>query len=265
MTTARSTRLLPLVSIVAVFLIWELTARYAVDMRQLPPFTEVIAAFPRHRSALLSHAADTFGSALSGFAVAGFLAFSLGVVTSHWPAWGRVVYPLVVFSQVTPKIAVAPLVVAIAGSLDVAKPLLAGLICFFPLLSAFDTGLRHVPPNLIDLFRSLHARTLQTFLKLRLPYSLPFVLAAMKVSYVFSIIGAITIEFISPSSGIGSLLLSATNNFQFDLVYLAILASSVMGLTGWGILSGLEALALRRYSDWEGNDPVADMSLRVIH
>lgn len=220
---------------------WELLPiTFDIKATILPRFSEVVLSLDRHASTLWTNSVETLTSAALGFLIALLLALIIGTVSFLSATVRDLLAPLVVFSQVTPKVAIAPLIFFAVGEGPATKIVLASVIAFFPMLTAFDAGLRSVPRDFVRLFTTFRASPWQTFVYLRLPYSAVWVLSAAKVSYLFAVIGAITVEFIQPSGGLGYLVLSSASSFQPELGYLAVIASALLGVLGWSIITIFE-------------------------
>lgn len=141
----------------------------------------------------------------------------------------NIFYPYTVFFQTVPIIAIAPLLVVWLG-FGISTVVASGfVVALFPMISSTLTGLTSTDPNLLLLFKSLKAKPLQNFLKLRFPYSLPYVLNGLKISSGLAVIGCIVGEFIS-GTGLGGLIDEAKNQQNVELIFAALGLASVLGL-----------------------------------
>jgi NitT/TauT family transport system permease protein len=146
--------------------------------------------------------------------------------------------------KVTPIVAVYPLLIIWFGWGTWPRIVVAALITFFPMLVNAIVGLRAVDPSALDVLRVLDASRAQVFWKLRLPSSLPYVFAALRISVPLSLIGAVVAEFLSGAGGMGQLILIANGEFETDTLFGAVfvLASAGIGMTA--IVSYVEARVL---------------------
>jgi NitT/TauT family transport system permease protein len=158
----------------------------------------------------------------------------------------RAVYPLIVFFQLVPKIAIAPLFVVWFGFGLFPKVLLTFLLCFFPTLVASMTGFRALDPRVLYLTRSMGATWWQTFRYVRLPAALSYIFAGLKVSIVFAATGAIVGEFVGANNGLGYLLLRGTSYLDMPLIFAILVALAVVGIA----FSYLVQLAERLLMPW---------------
>jgi NitT/TauT family transport system permease protein len=128
--------------------------------------------------------------------------------------------------------------------------IIASLLCFFPTLVNMVRGLKAVNPQAMELMQIISANRREIFFKLRLPSSLPFLFAALKVTAPACIIGAIVGEWIGSSVGLGALILEATFNFRSPLLYATIFLSSGLAIALFAIVGVVE----RRVIHWKTGD-----------
>jgi NitT/TauT family transport system permease protein len=232
-----------------------LTIRIASDI-SLPHLWDIVAAFlaPAQRNGpplaqiLFDSAVFTFREALVGFFVGACLGLALAIAFVHSRLLERALVPYVVASQTVPISAIAPIIVIFlrAGWLSVA--VIATYLTFFPVTVAALRGLRSADPRAFELMRSYAASKRQILWRLRLPASVPYLFAALRISATASIIGAIIGEL---PSGIPDGLGGAILNFKQDYVsnpgklWATIIAASVLGLVFVGLVRAAESLLTR--------------------
>lgn len=169
----------------------------------------------------------TMGEALGGFALGNLAAILLATLFVHQKWVQEAFYPIAVMINTIPVVAKAPILVLLMGNGMEPKITIAALICFFPTLVNMVRGLEAVNTQAMDLFRVLSASKSEVFFKLRLPNSLPYLFAALKIAASTSVIGAVVGEWIGSTNGIGALIIQATYNFDSALLYSAVVMSSV--------------------------------------
>jgi NitT/TauT family transport system permease protein len=140
------------------------------------------------------------------------------------------VYPLLVFSQSVPKIAIAPLFVVWFGFGIIPKVICAFMLGFFPVVVSTVAGFKSVEPDMLDLARSMKASKLSTFMRISLPQAMPSLFAGLKVSVTLAVVGAVVGEFVGSNSGIGYLLQIANGNFDLPLMFAALTVLSGIGV-----------------------------------
>ncbi|MFA7249008.1 MAG: ABC transporter permease [Dehalococcoidia bacterium] len=238
---------LPVIVVVAILAGWEAWVRIAhVQRYLLPPPTAIAQALAGDPMRFIEAAAVSLGAALGGLLIATMGAFSLGVLMAHSRALERALYPPALLLKVMPIVAVYPLFLIWFGFGIWPRVLIAALITFFPVLVNTVIGLRSVDPQAHDFLRALHASRSQVFWRLRLPSSLPYLFAALRISVPLSLIGAVVAEFLSGASGMGQLILVANGDFDTPALFGAVIVLAALGVSLTVGISYLE----RRVLDW---------------
>ncbi|WP_372706268.1 ABC transporter permease [Brevundimonas sp.] len=215
---------------------WEIACRALdVPVYFLPPPSAVAVALVERAPLLASSAAVTFWMALQALMVAGGLGGGLALLVSLSRPAEQAVRPLAVALQVTPVVAIAPLVLIWTGldHADRAVVILAATVAFFPLFSGMLTGLKSADPDLERLFDLYGASPLQRLVRLRLPAALPFALEGLRVASGLAVIGAVVAEFVSgsgASQGLAWRLLEAGNRLRTADMLAALVCLMIMGL-----------------------------------
>lgn len=246
------TRVLPpLLLTVLLLAVWEAACRLLhVPPYFLPPPSAVATALVERAPLLAASAGATFWMALQALFFAGFLGGGLALAVSLSRPAEQAVRPLAVALQVTPVVAIAPLVMIWAGldNADRAVVALAATVAFFPLFSGVLTGLKSADPDLERLFDLYGASPVQRLVRLRLPAALPFVLEGLRVAAGLAVIGAVVAEFVSGSGatqGLAWRLLEAGNRLRTADMLAALACLMLMGLL-LNATVGLLELAVRR-------------------
>lgn len=160
----------------------------------------------------------------------------LGVVIACVFAQSRLIrtffYPYAILLQTVPIIAVAPIVIMAVGRGFSGIVLIAALISLFPVIANTTTGLLRIDRGLVELFQLHSASRWQTLIKLRLPHSIPYIVAGIRISAGAAVVGAIVGEFFvgSSLSGLGVLIESRSRNILLAELYAAVLASATLGV-----------------------------------
>jgi NitT/TauT family transport system permease protein len=243
LTAAGPPALAALVAVVA----WEAWVRVRdVPEYLVPAPTAVAGALAVDPSRYIEAGWTSLTEALAGLALGAGAAFLLAVVMAHSRPLERALYPLALLVKVTPVIAVAPLFIIWFGFGAWPKLLVAALITFFPMLVNAVTGLRSVDPSAHDFMRALHASRWQVFWRLRLPSSLPYIFAALRISVPLSIIGAVVAEWMSGDGGVGQIILIANGELDTPALFAAVVVLAVIAVA----LTGALALLERRLLFW---------------
>ena len=247
------TRLLPpLLLIAGILLGWEIACRLLhVPPWFLPPPSAVATALIARAPLLAASAGATFWMALQALILAAVLGGGLALAVSLSRPAEQAVRPLAVALQVTPVVAIAPLVMIWAGldNADRAVVALAAAVAFFPLFSGVLTGLKSADPDLERLFDLYGATPIQRLIRLRLPTALPFMLEGLRVAAGLAVIGAVVAEFVSGSGatqGLAWRLLEAGNRLRTADMLAALTCLMIMGLLLNAAVGLLERAVRRR-------------------
>lgn len=189
----------------------------------------------------------TLVEAAIGLVAGSVLGLLLAASFVAWPRTENALYNLVVTIHSIPLVAVAPILLIWFGVGITAPTIVAALACFFPMVVSATRGLRAASQSSLDLMRVLDAHPTQAFLRVRLPASLPYIVAALKIGAPASVLGATVGEWLG-TAGIGYLLFSSMANFQVPLLWATMLIASAVAATGYLGFAALEAVTV----DWRG-------------
>ncbi|PPQ40078.1 ABC transporter ATP-binding protein [Rhodoblastus acidophilus] len=236
-------RLTPLWALAALLALWELAvALLKIPASQLPPPSLIVATLYAQAPQLLDAAATTLGEALLALA----LLFSLS------PLLERAFLPVAVALQVTPLIAVAPLLLIYLEP-RAAVLACAALVAFFPVLSNAAAGLRGADRGLVELFRLKGASRAAILFRLRLPSALPSIFTGLRIGAGLALIGAVAAELAAGAAGQGEGLafriVEAGYRLKVPTMYAAVLLLCLCGVALYGVLAGLDRILLRRWRD----------------
>ena len=247
--------LAPLVLIAVLLGAWEAACRaLAIPAYLLPAPSGIWQAFLASWPLLLASAWATLSTALLALAIASVVACALALAVSLNGVLEDAVRPIAVTLQVTPLVAIAPLVTIWAGIDHPERAVigLAAVVAFFPIFSGALTGLKAVDPDLARLFDLYGATPLQRLTRLRLPSAVPALLEGHKVAAGLAVIGAVVAEFVAGSGGAQGLawrILEAYNRLQTAKVFAALVALAVLGVALHAVMERLER---RLLDSWRG-------------
>ena len=211
--------------------LWQLGAAHLPYL--LPPLQEVWGALADQPAYFLSNAWVTLSEALLGLLLGCVAAFLLAVLVSEVPLARRAVMPVAVVLNVTPLVAIAPALVVAFGFGPEPKLIVTALICFFPLLINTAAGLRSVPVQVLQVFRTVHASRWELLRHIRAPHALPYVFAALQIVFPLSVVGAVVAELSAAGSaeGLGTTITVASSMNRLSVVWAAIWVLALMGST----------------------------------
>lgn len=185
------------------------------------------------KRSLVYHAWVTLSSTLAGFAMGTLLGIVIAVGIVHVKSLDRSLMPWIIASQTVPVLAVAPMVIVVLGAINITglvpKALISTYLSFFPVTVGMVKGLRSPELMHLDLMRTYNAGLGQTFWKLRVPASIPYLFTSMKVAIAASLVGAIVAELPTGAiAGIGSKLLAGSYYSETIDIWAALVAGSVL-------------------------------------
>jgi NitT/TauT family transport system permease protein len=224
------------------FLPWIGVERYL-----LPPFSDVMTTLRDERDLLLHAGWLTFKEALGGFAIGSSLAVAFALLLARWRPLGSALMPYLIAANAIPIIAFAPITNAWFGILSPwSKIAIAAVLCFFPVLVNTLRGLTSVRPESIELMTSYAAGQVAVFRRVRIPSSLPFLFAALKVASVLAMIGAVVGDYFGGSTdSLGVKILSSVSVAQYETAWAAIVVASLFGIAFYATIALVERWALR--------------------
>jgi len=203
------------------------------------------------KRSLVYHAGVTLSSTLLGFAFGTLLGAALAIGIVHVRTLDRSLMPWIIASQTIPILALAPMIIVVLGAIGVTglipKAVISMYLSFFPVAVGMVKGLRSPSIMLLDLMHTYNASPLQILLKLRLPASMPFLFASLKVGVALSLVGAIVGELpTGAQAGLGSRLLSGSYYGQTHLIWAALITASVLSAMLVSSVALIERVALKR-------------------
>jgi NitT/TauT family transport system permease protein len=200
----------------------------------------------------------TMSIALAALAAAVILGLGLAVLFSASKWVERSFFPYAVILQVTPIVAIAPLIIVWVNDTRLSLLICAWIVAFFPILSNTTLGLNSADRNLVDLFRLYRATSWQRLVHLKLPAAMPYFLAGLKISGGLSLIGAVVAEFVAgtggEASGLAYRILESGYQLKIPRMFAALALISLSGILLFLALSLLSHLVLRRWHESEARE-----------
>ena len=235
------------------FLLWEFAVRlFGIKEYLLPPPSKVWTEFWKRHEIVMAGAWVTTQEMLAGYA----LAVVVSIPLAMWIAWSRFmeqsVYPVIVFLQIIPKIAVAPLFIFWFGFGFTPKLLVVFLLCFFPIVVASIAGFKSADRDIMDFARTTGASGLRLFLKIRLPQALPHIFTGLKVGAALAATAAVVAEFVASDKGLGYLLLQYNGQLETPMVFATIVLLSVIGVVVYYAVEIVERIAIPWHVSQQG-------------
>jgi NitT/TauT family transport system permease protein len=241
----RAAAVKPFVFLMLLVVLWDVVIRvFHVPPYQVPAPLEVVRTLWQDWPMLLGQAVPTSVATLWGFALSAAFGIPMAMLIATSRTVESYVYPLLVFSQSIPKVAIAPLFVVWFGFGIVPKVISAFLLGFFPVVVSAVQGFKSVDPDMLDLGRSMEADRLQLFRMISFPHALPSIFAGLKVSVTLAVVGAVVGEFVGSNSGIGFVLQRSIGNFELPTMFAALVVLALIGVILFWLIEIAERLAL---------------------
>lgn len=232
---------------------WFVTWRELVPAYLVPGPGAVWDTMVADWAMLLEHTWVTTMETIVGFLLATVIGVATAVLLVYSRTAEKSLYPLILFAQVIPKIAIAPILVVWFGFGLTPKIVLAVLIAFFPVVVSAVAGLRSVDPELLELSATMGASRWKTFRKIRFPGALPHLMSGLKVAVTLAVVGAVVGEFVGADRGLGYVLLLASGNLNSPLLFADLILMSLIGVVLFVAVELSERLLIPWHASRRGN------------
>jgi NitT/TauT family transport system permease protein len=240
--------LLPLATAALIIGAWEAVVRVRNIPDVLLPAPSAIAVrLTETLPFLLQQAVPTTLETIAGFLISLVLGIGLAVLVSASRFAREALYPNIVFFQLIPKIALAPLFIVWLGIGSESRVTFSVFISFFPVVVATLAGLTSVDRDLLRLCKAVGATDSKVYTRVRFPAAVPHIFAGLKIAITFAMIGVIVGEFITAQAGLGYMILFAASQAEMALIFASITLLCVIGLALYGMVVAAEAMFLKRY------------------
>ncbi len=257
----KSNRFVTLVWALAVALAWEAAAFVIADVLQdkmagskLPYLHSVLATIGGNAGLLSTAALTTLSRAVLGFVAGAAVGFALAVFMSLFRAIEKIAYPYLLLSQMIPILGLAPVVISIVhkvkiGSVtiaasDITRVVIAAYITFFPVATNMLAGLKAVDGEKRNLMFTYAANTPVRYLKLMIPFSVPFLFSGLKIAAPLAVTASILVDSLGAAGGIGYNLTYSLYTGAYPIFWASVLCSAAMGILGYYSMVILEAACM---------------------
>jgi NitT/TauT family transport system permease protein len=239
---------LPVLTFLIILAVWEtLTRALGVPSFVLPAPSRIATGFEAVSfDRWMQHIWATLRVALIGYGLSIVIAIPLAIALTRSEVVNKALYPILVVIQSTPVVAIAPIIIVVLGSGDPPRIVITFLITFFPLVVSTATGLLATPRELIELSQSLRAPVWREITQIRLPFAIPYIFAALKISITLAVIGAVVAEFVAADRGLGFFIQFSTSMFRLPEAWAGLAILVLLSLT----LFQSVGLAQRLFFPW---------------
>ena len=235
----------PLIALAIALVVWEgVVAVVKLPVYLLPAPSAIIGTLwhllqtgfvpPQHLGApaegILYHAYITLVEAAVGLVIGSLVGLALAVLMVHSRFAEDTLYPIIVTIRSTPMVAIAPIFIIWFGFTIMPKAIVAALATFYPMLVNCITGMRSIEPTTLEFFESVHASRSEIFWKLRVPNTLPYFFAALRLNVSLCLIGAIVGELVGAREGLGQMMTAAAITLRTTEVFSGVIVLTMIGL-----------------------------------
>jgi NitT/TauT family transport system permease protein len=237
---------LPALGALSLLAVWQFVVPWlGVPKFIVPTPLQVAQRIATDHQLLWDNLVPTMIEAVLGFFLGNAAAILLAIAFVYSKTVERAYFPVVLFLNTIPVLAIAPIIVLTFGVGIFPKVVIAAIICFFPTLVNMTRGLDAVSANERELMHVLSAGPLEVFWRLRAPRSLPFLFASLRIAATACVVGAIVGEWIGANRGLGSVIIQSTFNYRSDLLYAAIIVSSSLAVAIFLVVTAVERRVIR--------------------
>src|ERR1700710_235792 len=235
----------PFLFLIFIVVAWDLTIRlFKIPPYQIPAPGDVVVVLWHDWPELMAQAWPTTYATICGFLLSAVFGIPVAMLIAGSKTVESYVYPLLVFSQSVPKIAIAPLFVVWFGFGIIPKVISAFLLGLFPVVVSAVQGFKSVDPDMVDLARAMQGSRAKVFLAVNLPHAMPAIFSGLKVSVTLAVVGAVVGEFVGSNSGIGYVLQRSIGTFDLPTMFAALVILALLGVILFWIVDRIERFVI---------------------
>ena len=240
--------LYPIVTFIAILIIWQVTVTaMEVPSYLIPTPLDIIEEFKSDWQVLLMHSRVTLTETVIGLSISIGIALLIGTLMDFVPILKKCLYPIMYITQMIPTITIAPLLVIWFGFGIKSKVLCVVLTCFFPILINFTDGIESIDRDYLNLFKIMKANKVKTFIHLKFPMSMDKLFTGLTISSTYAFVAATVAEWLGGSAGLGVYMVRAKSSYALDKVFACTILVVAFSLIFVLLIKALKKLLLKRY------------------
>lgn len=236
---------------IGIFVLWELGAFALINIThdkmaaaKLPYLHQVVFTIFKNWDKLLEASWITFSKAATGFALGALIGIVLAILMSISKTAEQIAFPYLIVSQMIPVLGLAPIIFNLVRDMDASRIIIAAYITFFPVAANMLSGLKSVDIDKRELMYSYAAKKPSIYMKLMLPFSLPYLFAGLKIAAPLSVTASILVDMLGSKGGIGVKLLYSLYGGTKDIFWASVVMSALMGIISYYIVILAEKLLM---------------------
>ncbi|MGV3650682.1 MAG: ABC transporter permease [Devosia sp.] len=234
--------------VLLIVLAWQAaTTLWQIPIYILPKPTDLVTGFVRNAGMLSRGWGITVLEASAGFIIGNVVSIAVAFLVTWSPTARAGIMPLALAIKSVPMVAITPLITLMVGFGHSTVVTVAAVVCFFPTLVNVSRGLKAAPRSQVELFRIVDANPWQLFWKLRLPYALPYLFTALRITAPAAIGGTMLAEYVASNAGLGYLIQDSYTQFRFVLVWQVVIVATLTTLAAYLTVAHFERRLLARH------------------
>jgi ABC-type nitrate/sulfonate/bicarbonate transport system permease component len=238
--------LYPILTFLFIIIFWQLTVEFLeIPQYILPTPIDIVKVFFIDYQNLYMHATVTIFEAVIGFIVSITLSLIIGVLMDFVGIVKKCLYPLTLVTQMIPTITIAPLLMIWFGFGTMPKVLMVTLTCFFPILISFVDGIENIDRDYLNLFKTMKAGKLSTFIHLKFPMSLDKLFSGLKISSTYAVMAATVAEWLGGTKGLGVYMVRSKSAYALDKVFASTILVVIFSLIFVGIIQMIRKIVFK--------------------
>lgn len=244
-------KIAPFIIIIIILILWQIMSVIGIIPKfMLPSPLAVVKAFIKDFPLLMLHTKVTLIEAFLGLGIGIILGFVMAVIMDKYDFAYKAIYPVLVITQTVPTVAIAPLLVLWLGYGILPKITLIVITSFFPITVGLLDGFKSTDKDALNLMKTMGATPFQNFVLLKIPSSMGYFFASLRISVSYSIIGAVVAEWLGGFEGLGVYMTRVRKSYSFDKMFAVIFFISIISLLLMYLVKKIQILSM----PWENDE-----------
>lgn len=244
-------KIAPFIIIIIILILWQIMSVIGIIPKfMLPSPLAVVKAFIKDFPLLMLHTKVTLIEAFLGLGIGIILGFVMAVIMDKYNFAYKAIYPVLVITQTVPTVAIAPLLVLWLGYGILPKITLIVITSFFPITVGLLDGFKATDKDALNLMKTMGATPFQNFVLLKIPSSMGYFFASLRISVSYSIIGAVVAEWLGGFEGLGVYMTRVRKSYSFDKMFAVIFFISIISLLLMYLVKKIQILSM----PWENDE-----------
>ncbi len=244
-------KIAPFIIIIIILILWQIMSVIGIIPKfMLPSPLAVVKAFIKDFPLLMLHTKVTLIEAFLGLGIGIILGFVMAVIMDKYDFAYKAIYPVLVITQTVPTVAIAPLLVLWLGYGILPKITLIVITSFFPITVGLLDGFKATDKDALNLMKTMGATPFQNFVLLKIPSSMGYFFASLRISVSYSIIGAVVAEWLGGFEGLGVYMTRVRKSYSFDKMFAVIFFISIISLLLMYLVKKIQILSM----PWENDE-----------